>query len=119
MHKVDYINEAQVFKNNSMQIDSYVVHHSLSDWLLCLTVRSIRRVLKNSFNIIIDLVDTVSQVKAKHMQMTKFVIDHILAEENYLGKTILPIEIFPPEVVKQIDDTNNQPDNNTINNNPD
>jgi hypothetical protein len=104
-----------------MQIDSYVLHSNLAEWLISLTVRSVRRVLKNSFNITLNLPETYKQAKERYAKLSKIVVDEVMASENYLGKSIIPIEIFPPEPLKTIEDvgspTNPDFNNNMINEN--
>ena len=90
---MDYLSEIQVYKNLMMPIDTYVFHYGLSQWYQALVVRSVRRVLKNIYKIEIPLVETFNKIKEKYKETADKVIESVKTNENYLGKTIIPINI--------------------------
>ncbi len=97
--KIDFLNEVEVFKNYSVPIDAYLLHLEASEWFTSLTVRSLRRVLKTHYNITIDLLQTIAQTKDKIRNLENWMVDYVLTNEKYKGKSILPFEIAAVEPV--------------------
>ena len=56
-------------------------------------VRSVRRVLKNIYKTDIPLVETFNKIKEKYKETADKVVDFVKTNENYLGKSIIPINI--------------------------
>ncbi len=103
-----------------MPIDSYILHQEASEWFTSLIVRSIRRVLKTKYNVSIELLQTIQDFKEKINKMEISVIEHIMVNENYQGKSILPFNIQPVQPVIEIEgESLNKSDNSQAGDNKD
>lgn len=98
--KVEYLNEVELFKNSIIPIDSYILHFNLTEGYIAYTVRSIRRVLKKNYEVIIDLNESFNSLKEKIYQISSSVFDQVIKHEKYKGKSIIHLDVkpeIPPE----------------------
>jgi hypothetical protein len=101
------LDEIELFKNNSLPIDSYVLHKESSQWFTSLITISLFRVLRNNFNCKIDLMQTISNIREHISLLENSTIDFILSNESYLGKTLIPLQIVQiPPVIEPEPNTN-------------
>ncbi len=94
VHKMKFLNEAQVFTNATVPIDTYVLHHGMSEQLSALTVRNLRKILKSNYQVEIDLIDSIEKVNQCITQTSDAVVNSILSEEKYLTKSIIKIDVI-------------------------
>jgi len=90
---IEYLTQIQTYKNTNIQIDSYVFHHGMTQWFKALVIRALRKVLKNQYGIEINLLETYNKVNEKYREISEMIINDILENENYLGKSIIKIPI--------------------------
>lgn len=95
--KIDYPNEAQVFKNAEMKYEPYVIHHKVHEYSLINIAKCLRRVLKKSMKIHADLNELVNLSNNAYSKYTQFVIDWIMNNEIYVKDKIVPIIAGPLE----------------------
>ncbi|MCQ2820088.1 MAG: hypothetical protein MJ252_22715, partial [archaeon] len=81
-----------LYKKDIMDIDTYIFHYNLTEWYQALIIRSLRRVLRDTYKINIPLIDTYNQIKEKYKSTADFIINDIKNNNKYLGKSIIPIE---------------------------
>ena len=98
---MEYLTQIQTYKNTTVPIDSFIFHYGMTQWFQCFILRALRRVLKKKFNIDIPLIDSYNQIKENYKITADKLINDILTNEKYLGKSIIPIHIscvvLPPE----------------------
>lgn len=110
---MSYLSEIQVYKNYSIPIDAYVFHHCMTQWYQALIIKSLRQVLK-TMNIDLPLIDTFNIIKEKYQNVANELINHILTNEKYLEKTIIPINISC--VIKEEEVLASDPNQNPVGN---
>jgi len=95
--KIDYYNDAQIFKNSTMKYEPYVIHHKIQQYSLINVAKSFRRVLKKNMKIDADLNELVSVSNHAYEKYTQYVIDSIMSNEIYIKEKIVPITAHPLE----------------------
>ena len=90
---MEYLTQIQTYKNTNVPIDTYIFHYGMTQWFQCLILRALRRVLKKDFNIEINLIDSYEKVKENYKLAADKVVNDILSNEKYLGKSIIPIPV--------------------------
>ena len=83
---------ATVYKKDIMDIDTYIYHYNLTEWYQALIIRSVRRLLRDKYNVKIPLTETFEQIKQKYNSTVESIISDIKNNYKYLGKSIIPIE---------------------------
>ena len=64
----------------------------MTEWYQAYIIRSLRRVLRDKYNIKIPLLDTFNTVKSNYKTTVDMVINDIMTKDKYLGKSIIPIQ---------------------------
>ena len=90
---MEYLTQIQTYKNTNVPIDTYIFHYGMTQWFQCLVLRALRRVLKKDFNVEIPLIDSYEKVKENYKSAADKVVNDILTNEKYLGKSIIPIPV--------------------------
>jgi len=93
--KLDYVNEVDVFKNSSLPIDTYMLHYDMTQGYIAYTLRSIKRVLSKNYKVNIDLNVWFDSINQKCNEINNNIYEHVMKNEKYLGKSIIPIEVKP------------------------
>ena len=116
---MEYLTQIQTYKNTNVPIDTYIFHYGMTQWFQCLVLRALRRVLKKDFNVEIPLIDSYEKVKENYKSAADKVVNDILTNEKYLGKSIIPIPVScvvaPPENEgEEAQEIQNNNDNNVV-----
>ena len=90
---MEYLTQIQTYKNTNVPIDTYIFHYGMTQWFQCFILRALRRVLKKDFNIEINLIDSYEKVKENYKSAADKIVNDILTNEKYLGKSIIPIPV--------------------------
>ena len=90
---MEYLTQIQTYKNTNVPIDTYIFHYGMTQWFQCFILRALRRVLKKDFNIEINLIDSYEKVKENYKLAADKIVNDILSNEKYLGKSIIPIPV--------------------------
>ncbi len=90
---MEYLTQIQTYKNTNVPIDTYIFHYGMTQWFQCFILRALRRVLKKDFNIEINLIDSYEKVKENYKLAADKIVNDILNNEKYLGKSIIPIPV--------------------------
>ena len=90
---MEYLTQIQTYKNTNVPIDTYIFHYGMTEWFQCLILRALRRVLKKDFNVEIPLIESYEKVKENYKSAADKVVNDILTNEKYLGKSIIPIPV--------------------------
>ena len=90
---MEYLTQIQTYKNTNVPIDTYIFHYGMTQWFQCFILRALRRVLKKDFNIEINLIDSYEKVKENYKLAADKIVNDILTNEKYLGKSIIPIPV--------------------------
>lgn len=97
LFKVEYFNEAQVFKNEKMKYEPYIIHHKIHEYSLINIAKSFRKVIKKNLKIEADLNELISISNHAYEKYSQYVVDWIMSNENYIKDKIVPIVISPIE----------------------
>lgn len=129
MFKIEYFNEAQIFKNSNMKYEPYIIHHKLHEYSMINIAKSFRKVIKKNLKIDADLNELINVSNNAYNKHTQYVIDWIMNNEIYIQDTIVPIvsgpletkteEISAPETKINNPDVPENPENpDILGNNP-
>jgi hypothetical protein len=91
--KIDYINEVDVFRNINVPIDTYILHCDMTECFLAYTLGSIKRALAKNYKVFIEMNESFNMIKEKINEINGIVYEHLMKNEKYIGKTIIPIEV--------------------------
>ena len=91
--KIDYLTQIQIYQNTNVNIDTFIFHYSMTQWYQALVIRALRRVLKKTYGIEINLAETYELIKQKYKETVDKIIQDMLKNEVYLKKTVIPIPI--------------------------
>ncbi len=97
--KVEYNNEAQIFKNEKMKYEPYIIHNKLHEYSLINVAKSFRKIINKKLKIEADLNELVDVSNHAYEKYSQFVVDWILNNEIYIKDNIVPI-VISPVVVK-------------------
>ena len=116
---MEYLTQIQTYKNTNVPIDTYIFHYGMTEWFQCLILRALRRVLKKDFNVEIPLIESYEKVKENYKSAADKIVNDILTNEKYLGKSIIPIPVScvvaPPENEgEEAQEIQNNNDNNVV-----
>lgn len=111
VYKLEFLNEAQVFRNSLMKYEPYIIHHNMHEYCLINLVVSFRKTIKKHLKIDCDINELIQFSKDKYNNYTKFVIDHIMNNEIYIKETIVPISAMPIEIKLEEPQPENAPQN--------
>ena len=77
----------------------------MTQWYHALIVRALRRVLKREYGVEFGLLDMFNKIEESYKLNSEKVINDILENEKYLGKSIIsiPVSNVPVEEEKQED----------------
>ena len=77
----------------------------MTQWYHALLIRALRRVLKKEYGVEFGLIDMFNKVEESYKINSEKVINDILENEKYLGKSIIsiPVSNVPVEEEKQED----------------
>ena len=65
----------------------------MTQWYHALILRALRRVLKKEYGVEFGLIDMFNKIEESYKLNSEKVIKDILENENYLGKSIIPIPV--------------------------
>ena len=65
----------------------------MTQWYHALILRALRRVLKKEYGVEFGLLDMFNKIEESYKTNSDKVIKDILENENYLGKSIIPIPV--------------------------
>ena len=65
----------------------------MTQWYHALILRALRRVLKKGYGVEFGLLDMFNKIEESYKTNSDKVIKDILENENYLGKSIIPIPV--------------------------
>ena len=65
----------------------------MTQWYHALILRALRRVLKKEYGVEFGLLDMFNKIEESYKTNSGKVIKDILENENYLGKSIIPIPV--------------------------
>ena len=65
----------------------------MTQWYHALILRALRRVLKKEYGVEFGLIDMFNKIEESYKSNSDKVIKDILENENYLGKSIIPIPV--------------------------
>jgi len=65
----------------------------MTQWYHALILRALRRVLKKEYGVEFGLLDMFNKIEESYKINSDKVIKDILENENYLGKSIIPIPV--------------------------
>ena len=116
---MEYLTQIQTYKNTTVPIDSFIFHYGMTEWFQCFIIRALRRVLKKNYGIEISLIDSFNKIKENYKIAADKLVNDILTNEKYLGKSIIPIPIscvvVPPENEgEESQEIQNNNDNNVV-----
>ena len=116
---MEYLTQIQTYKNTTVPIDSFIFHYGMTEWFQCFIIRALRRVLKKNYGIEISLIDSFNKIKENYKIAADKLVNDILTNEKYLGKSIIPIPIscivVPPENEgEEAQEIQNNNDNNVV-----
>ena len=98
---MEYLTQIQTYKNTSVPIDTFIFHYGMTQWFQCFILRALRRKKKKNLGIEIPLIDTYNKVKENYRIAADKLVNDVLTNEKYLGKSIIPIPVScvvaPPE----------------------
>ena len=77
----------------------------MTQWYHALLIRALRRVLKKEYGVEFGLIDMFNKIEESYKINSEKVINDILENEKYLGKSIIsiPVSNVPVEEEKQED----------------
>ena len=77
----------------------------MTQWYHALLIRALRRVLKKEYGVEFGLIDMFNKIEESYKINSEKVINDILENEKYLGKSIIsiPVSNVPVEGEKQED----------------
>ena len=77
----------------------------MTQWYHALLIRALRRVLKKEYGVEFGLIDMFNKIEESYKLNSEKVINDILENEKYLGKSIIsiPVSNVPVEEEKQED----------------
>ena len=77
----------------------------MTQWYHALLIRALRRVLKKEYGVEFGLIDMFNRIEESYKINSEKVINDILENEKYLGKSIIsiPVSNVPVEEEKQED----------------
>ena len=77
----------------------------MTQWYHALLIRALRRVLKKEYGVEFGLIDMFNKIEESYKINSEKVINDILQNEKYLGKSIIsiPVSNVPVEEEKQED----------------
>ena len=77
----------------------------MTQWYHALLIRALRRVLKKEYGVEFGLIDMFNKIEESYKINSEKVINDILENEKYLGKSIIsiPVSNVPVEEEKQVD----------------
>ena len=90
---MEYLTQIQTYKNTSVPIDTFIFHYGMTQWFQCFILRALRRVIKKNLGIEIPLIDTYNKVKENYRIAADKLVNDVLTNEKYLGKSIIPIPV--------------------------
>ena len=91
--EIDYLTQIQCYRNSTIDIDAFVFHTGMTQWYHALILRALRRVLKKEYGVEFGLIDMFNKIEESYKSNSDKVIKDILENENYLGKSIIPIPV--------------------------
>jgi hypothetical protein len=93
----EYLNEATLFKNETLSTDVYVVHRDMTDYFKLPLIKHLNATLKK-FSIKPELTEAFDAVKKEYNLLADALINDIKENENFKGGKLINMDIVPPEV---------------------